>query len=150
MDLTFLIPVKLETQDRVRNLTTVITYLASNYDAKIIVKECDTEPRFESLVGTELKDCINYSFEKQTQSFFHKTKLLNDMIEMATTEVVANYDTDVVLPISSVNKAYEMIKSGQSDAVYPYGCGVYQKAVTYPQEVFEEFLGSMDLSLIHI
>ena len=100
MDLTFLIPVKLESQDRVRNLRTVITYLVSNYDAKIIVKECDTEPRFESLVGTQnFKDRINYSFEKQTQSFFHKTKLLNDMIEMATTEVVANYDTDVVLPI---------------------------------------------------
>ena len=148
MDLTFLIPVKLETQDRVRNLTTVITYLASNYDAKIIVKECDTEPRFESLVGTQFTDMINYSFEKQTQPFFHKTKLLNDMIEMATTEVVANYDTDVVLPISSVNKAYEMIKSGQSDAVYPYGCGVYQKAVTYPQEVFEEFLGSMDIDVL--
>ena len=72
MDLTFLIPVKLETQDRVRNLTTVITYLASNYDAKIIVKECDTEPRFETLVGTQLTDRIDYSFEKQTQSFFHK------------------------------------------------------------------------------
>ena len=38
MDLTFLIPVKLESQDRVRNLRTVITYLLSNYDAKIIVK----------------------------------------------------------------------------------------------------------------
>ena len=70
------------------------------------------------------------------------------MIEMATTEVVANYDTDVVLPISSVNKAYEMIKSGQSDAVYPYGCGIYQKAVTYPQEVFEEFILSMDIDIL--
>ena len=108
MDLTFLIPVKLESQDRVRNLRTVITHLVSNYDAKIIVKECDTEPRFESLVGSELKDRINYSFEKQTQSFFHKTKLLNDMIEMSTTDVVANYDTDVILPIQSVYKAYEI------------------------------------------
>ena len=71
MDLTFLIPVKLESQDRARNLRTVITYLASNYDAKIIVKECDKEPRFESLVGSELKDRVNYSFEKQTLSFFH-------------------------------------------------------------------------------
>ena len=109
MDLTFLIPVKLESQDRVRNLTTVITYLASNYDAKIIVKECDTEPRFETLVGTQFTDRIDYSFEKQTQPFFHKTKLLNDMIEMATTEVVANYDTDVVLPISSVNLSLSLI-----------------------------------------
>ena len=49
MDLTFLIPVKLESQDRVRNLTTVITYLASNYDAKIIVKECDTAVSYTHL-----------------------------------------------------------------------------------------------------
>ena len=62
------------------------------------------------------------------------------------TEIVCNYDTDVLLPEKSYTLAYEMIKRGQCDAVYPYGCGVYQKAVTYPNEAFEGFINS-DMNL---
>jgi len=50
MNLTFLIPVKLESPDRVRNLKTVLTYLLSKFDAKIQVQEHDTENRFTKLV----------------------------------------------------------------------------------------------------
>ena len=39
MNLTFLIPVKIESEDRVRNLITVLSYLLTKVDAKIIVKE---------------------------------------------------------------------------------------------------------------
>ena len=34
MNLTFLIPVKIESEDRVRNLTTVLTYILNKFDAK--------------------------------------------------------------------------------------------------------------------
>ena len=146
MDLTFLIPVKLETEDRVRNLTTIISYLVSNFDAKILLKEVDSQPKFEDLIVGRLKtkfkkipDNIDYTFDRQKKGFFHKTKILNDLIEKSTTEVVANWDTDAILPISSVNKAYEMIKSGESDAVYPYGCGIFQRAVEYNSQVYKRF-----------
>ena len=46
MNLTFLIPVKLESKDRVRNLTTVLTYLLTKFDAKILIQECDKESNF--------------------------------------------------------------------------------------------------------
>ena len=144
MNLTFLIPVKLESDDRVRNLTTVLSFLLTNFDSQVLVKESDTIPRFESLVLPNLKNINNldYSFEKQHENFFHKTKILNDLIEKSTTQVVANYDTDVILPVKSICKAYEMIESGQSDAVYPYGCGVYQRAVKYTPDVFKNYISS--------
>ena len=50
MNLTFLIPVKIESEDRVRNLVTVLSYLLTKVDAKIIVKECDVEQKFPKLV----------------------------------------------------------------------------------------------------
>ena len=50
MNLTFLIPVKIESEDRVRNLITVLSYLLTKVDAKIIVKECDIEQKFPKLV----------------------------------------------------------------------------------------------------
>ena len=54
MNLTFLIPVKIESEDRVRNLITVLSYLLTKVDAKIIVKECDTEQKFAKLVSPYL------------------------------------------------------------------------------------------------
>ena len=50
MNLTFLIPVKLESEDRVRNLKTVLTYLLSKFDAKVMVQEHDKVNRFTELV----------------------------------------------------------------------------------------------------
>ena len=35
-----------------------------------------------------------------------------------------------------------MIKEHQSDVVYPYGCGAYQKAVTFSNKTFESFIDS--------
>ena len=97
MNLTFLIPVKLESDDRVRNLTTVLSFLLTNFDSQVLVKESDTIPRFESLVLPNLKNINNldYSFEKQHENFFHKTKILNDLIEKSTTQVAVKYTPDV-------------------------------------------------------
>lgn len=147
MDLTFLIPIKLETSDRVKNLTTVLIYLLRNYDAQILVREFDTRTRFNDLVAPQLIEIfgeipnnLQFSYDIQDKKYFHKTKVLNDLLEMSTTKVVCNYDTDVILPISSVNTAYEMIISGKSDAVYPYGVGTYQKSVNYTKELYKQFV----------
>ena len=50
MNLTFLIPVKLESEDRVRNLKTVLTYLLTKFDAKILVQEYDTVNNFSTTI----------------------------------------------------------------------------------------------------
>ena len=148
MDLTFMIPCKLESADRIRNLTTVICFLLSNFDAKISVKEYDRTQNFESTILPFLKrkfknlDNLNYSFLEQTTDFFHKTRVLNELLIESDTDVVCNYDTDVILPIDSINKSYEAIKNDVVDAVYPYGVGAYQKAVKYSPELFENFTTS--------
>lgn len=149
MNLTFIIPTKLESEDRVRNLSTVLINLLSKFDAKVRVWECDTLPKFETLVTPHLikkfgksPSNLHYTYEKQETDFFHKTRILNDLIQQSDTEIICNYDTDVLLPDSSVIKSYELIISNQSDAVYPYGCGVYQKSVTYLPETFDKFINS--------
>lgn len=150
MDLTFLIPVKLDSSDRVRNITTVISYLLTNYDAKILVKEFDTKTKFKTLIIPQLEEKfspeqlknLEYFYEIQNKKYFHKTKVLNDLLETSTTKVVCNYDADVILPISSVKESYDMIISGHSDAVYPYGVGTYQKAVNYSKELYKSFINS--------
>ena len=55
MNLSFLIPVKLESEDRVRNLTTVLSFL-SKFNSQILIKESDISPKFESFVLPNLKN----------------------------------------------------------------------------------------------
>ena len=156
MNLTFLIPLKLESEDRVRNIITVLVYLLSKFDAKILVQEHDTENKFDKLVMPYLNKRfgpishrLNYFFDEQKSPYFHKTKILNDLLLRSDTEVVCNYDTDVLLPETSYTLAYESIMNGSCDAVYPYGCGVYQKAVAYNANVFKTFLES-DLNISNL
>ena len=108
MNLTFLIPVKIESEDRVRNLTTVLTYLLKKFDAKILVQEHDKVQRFNDLILPNIpkSDNIEYTFDLQTNNYFHKTKILNDLLLRSDTEVVCNYDTDVLLPEKTYTEAY--------------------------------------------
>ena len=43
-DTTFIIPVKIESDDRLRNVITVCCFLLENFDTKVIVKEVDKDP----------------------------------------------------------------------------------------------------------
>jgi hypothetical protein len=149
MDLSFLIPTKIESEDRLRNVCTVLAYLSKNFDADILIKEVDDAQNVKHFVFPLLykkfgyiPDRIQYFYEKPKTEYFHKTKILNDLLQESKTTVVANYDTDVILPIGSIQAAYELINSNVSDAVYPYGVGPYQKAVKYSQQLFDEYFNS--------
>ena len=141
---TFIIPLRIETEDRMRNIITTLIYLTRNFNTKIIVKEVDKEsiylrevlPLLEQALEPEMLSCINHIFEKNDEFTFHRTKILNDMLWMVDTPVVANYDSDIILPLESYINATNMITKEwvHPDAeggkpvkvIYPYGYGDYQ------------------------
>jgi len=157
-DLTFLMPCRIESEDRLRNVITSISYLSHYFpQSKIIVKESDSQsifqrdalPVVQNIFGGSPKN-LNHIFEKTDNKFFYKTRILNDLLLESTTSIVYNYDVDVVYPISSYETAYHLIENNQLDVVYPYGCGVYQYAVDYPISTFEAFVESeFDLRILH-
>ena len=63
------------------------------------------------------------------------------MLAMVDTDVVANYDSDVLLPIDTYVKAQEMCK-GEYDLVYPYGQGMWQKQIFADDELVSDFLSN--------
>ena len=69
------------------------------------------------------------------------------MIE-ADTEIVVNYDCDVILPLKSYEMAYEGIKQKIYDVVYPYGEGMYQRQVNAEDKIVSAFLDSNDYSVL--
>ncbi len=156
-NLTFLMPCRIESEDRLKNIITTISYLHHNFpECPIIVKENDKQSVFSEKVIPFVQnifgyfpDNVKHIFEQSEESFFHKTRILNDLVLESKTDIVYNYDIDHLLPIDSYKNAYNMINGGNYDAVYCYGVGVYQYLVDYPVEMFDQFIQSkFDLNVL--
>ena len=137
---TFIIPIRIESPDRLRNIITVIAFLLENFDTNIIIKEVDSESVFQKEAKPILKEILDRDLEQRLidvkcifvqshEPLFHRQKVLNEMIMEADTEIVVNYDCDVILPLESYVTAYMGIKEKVYDVVYPYGDGMYQRQV---------------------
>lgn len=153
MDLTFLIPARIESEDRLRNIISSVSYLLKHIPAKVIVKEVSQKPTFKFRALPEISKYVDtsnlqYLYEETNDQFFCKSKVLNDLIVASDTKVVANYDADCILPISSYHQAYDAINQNIVDVVYPYGCGVYQWRAEYNQEIFDEFVANLNVSIL--
>lgn len=152
---TFIVPIRIESEDRMRNVITSILFLLDNFDTNIIVKEVDNKSVFEEDVLSQIKDCIGdvknliHVFEKSDDPVFYRMKVLNEMLSITTTDIVINSDCDVLLPIQSYVDAYNLILSGNADVVYPYGNGNYQKQVFANDELVSDFLNNnCDFSIL--
>lgn len=153
-DVTFLIPVRIESNDRFRNLIMSVSYLLKNTNANIIVMESDNEQQVPKAIAKVLKennknsDKITYIFEQSEESMFHKTRLLNHMLIESNTPIVVNYDCDVVLPISSYELAANMCRK-EYDLVYPFSFGDNaQLRVNLNSEDIAHFMNNSDLSIL--
>ena len=149
MDLTFLIPTRIETEDRLRNIISSVSYLLRHVPAKVIVKEVSGRNTFLHRALPEIRkyadtDNLIHIYEENNDPLFCKSKVLNDLIVASDTSIVANYDADCILPKESYRKAYEMILHQEADVVYPYGCGIYQWKAEFNMEIYDEFVKSWD------
>ena len=95
-DVTFMIPVKLDSEDRKTNLRIILNYLYRHFDTNIIVYESDVQSN-EKFIRSLVKKPIHYMYEKIKDGIFHRTRLLNEMTIAANTPIIVNYDADVVL-----------------------------------------------------
>ena len=151
---TFIIPICIESNDRLRNVITITAFLLENFDTNIIIKEVDSESIFKNAALPILKNIldvdinINHIFEKSNSPSFHRQRVLNEMIAEADTEIVVNYDCDVLLPLESYHEAYSSVLHHKHDVIYPYGQGMYQKQVQTSDEVVSDFLQTMDYSIL--
>ena len=145
-DCTFIIPIRIESDDRLRNVITVLCFLVSNFDTNIIVKEVDTQSVFQEQALPQIKEfcgdvsCIKHIFEQSDDPLFLREKILNEMLVQTTTKVVVNYDIDVLFDPQVYLEAYRRIIEDECDMVYPYGSGPWQYRVRATDEVVSEFL----------
>lgn len=124
-DCTFMIPLKIDSPERKRNIDIILSYLTSNFITTIVVYEADATPRYESTIREKFSEKgVYYEFkELQWGEPFHRTKYLNSMLMGVKSNIAINYDADVILPVESYVNAANMIRNESCDLVYPYGYG---------------------------
>jgi len=143
---TFIMPLRIESQDRLRNIVLSLGYLLNTFKTNVIIQEVDTDSKFQQYAAPELEKLIpdlspiTLIFEKSDDPVFHRTRILNDMLLESQTDVVVNYDTDVIFPESSYLQAYDMILNQGYDLVYPYGQGNWQEKVHLYPQLIEDFI----------
>jgi hypothetical protein len=153
-DATFIIPIRIESEDRLRNVITTTAFLLENFDTNIIIKEVDSKSVFQESALPILNDIldvdidINHIFEENDEPLFHRQKVLNEMIMQSDTEIVINYDCDVLLPLDSYHEAYQSILHHTHDVIYPYGQGMYQYQVQATDEIVSHFLQTTDFDYL--
>jgi len=141
-DVTFIIPVRFDSQDRRDNFKTSIEYLLRNFDTNIIVLESDSVSNegFVKSVSNE----VRYVFEENGEKLFHRTKLLNDMTKMANTNIIVNYDVDVIFKVVEYVTSRQRILDG-STICFPYAGKFYDIPKRFFDKVQNDELESIPL-----
>lgn len=111
-DVTFTIPVMYDHPDRKQNLDLSLCLLQQHYEgAKYMVMEQG---------GGKFAYIGEYAEYLSTPSkVFHRTKMLNDMANKATTDYIVNWDADVFIPPMQMLQSMNALRSGVPVS-YPY------------------------------
>jgi hypothetical protein len=111
-DTTFMIPVYYDHPERKQNLDLSVCMIQRDFDTNIIVME-NKANKFAYM--NQWTRYVPVQFQH-----FHRTRMLNQMALLSKTELLFNWDADVIIPPLQVWKTVELLRSGKQDFVYPY------------------------------
>lgn len=141
--LTFIIPVRIDSAFRLRNLQTVIKYFSRESDSvKFIVTEGDVVTRIESVTESSRIRKV-FTFDKNP--IFHRTKYVNDVLRTIDDDIVAIWDADAIGSVDNVFKGVQILTESDAVMTYPYN-GVFWSVGKYHSELFASRLDLAVLS----
>lgn len=139
--LSFLIPVRMDSPERLRNLTAVISWLADTRCA-ILILEADSVSRTPRSIREH--DGVRYIFVRDENPCFHRTRYINELLSLSQTELSAVWDADIVTPLDNIVRAAEQnIKRGET-ITYPYN----RKCIWLSDDESGLFCRSLDIHTI--
>ena len=110
-DVTFTIPVYFDNLDRKVNLELSLHMLQSAFDTNFII--CEQGSKKFGYMSQWAK------YVRSDLPNFHRTKMLNEMCNLAETPFIANWDADIIIPPMQVLIAVEELRAG-AEMVFPY------------------------------
>jgi organic radical activating enzyme len=140
-DLTIVIPVKIDSNDRLDNIKTVLTFLNRNFDTRVIIGENSKKSLLKNL---DFK--YSYMFIEDKNDVFHKTKTLNTLYKESTTPFIAAWDSDVLVDVENINRSMSELRSHRLDFIYPFN----NKLCDIPRSYIDKLLDNPTTNIIDI
>lgn len=140
-DTTIVIPIRIDSPERKRNLDAALKWLCEQTDASIWVLEADKVKQCDLKEGT---DRVCYIFEKDTERIFYRTYYLNKLIKMVQTPIVGIWDADIIIPVEQMEKAVTTIRRGVAAIAYPFD-GTFR---LLGNEISDRFNEKPDISIL--
>ncbi|MDE6159734.1 MAG: hypothetical protein K2F69_06575 [Bacteroidaceae bacterium] len=138
--LTIVIPVRIDSEERRKNLRAVLRHLAG-LGCRIIVLEADAT---STLSGEIWPDGVEHLFVKDFSLVFHRTRYINVLLRMAETRIVAVWDADVLVGYAQIYEAVNNILAGCTIA-YPYN----GQFVMLPEKMSANMRVKTDFEYLH-
>lgn len=105
--LHIIIPVRIDSTERFRNLKLVLQSLFS-MGISVTVLEADKQSHCAALLSSFN---YHYKFVEDADSVFHRTRYLNQLLRACPTTVVGVWDTDIMLSESQIEQSLNAILS---------------------------------------
>jgi len=122
-DVTFLIPVRIDSDQRSNNLSVLINILNRDFATNIIVLEADKTSLFHP--SKELKN-LNYRFIFDEDEIFYRTLYINQMIAMSNTPYIAVWDTDAIAAPGQIVDAVTALRNHIAIMAFPFDGRFYE------------------------
>lgn len=141
-DVAFLIPIRLDSIDRLENIISSVRFLNRNLITNIYILEADkfNTGVIESLLGSECK----YKFVKDYDVIFHRTKYINELAALSDEPILVIWDADIIINPKQIYKAARNIRNNICDICFPYD-GIFYDVSDPIKYMFED---SLDLNML--
>lgn len=148
-DVTFMIPCRIESPDRRRNLRILVSYLRKHLHTNILICEDNPErrdvPGIMAGLGFTEADYGYIHLDGNDSPFTHKAKQINVMAEAARTPILVVQDTDVVVEPTQYVFAQHAVRGGAALAC-PFNGLFFDIAADYIAGVEQHLaVGQIDL-----
>jgi predicted glycosyltransferase involved in capsule biosynthesis len=115
--LSVIVPVRIDGADRQENIRAITAYLRRHTrDAELILIECDAVRKVPQDVLAQFDQQIFL----ETTGPFSKAWAMNTGLQLASRDVVAFYDADVMVHQDALRWAINLIAEGKAPAVLPF------------------------------
>jgi len=116
-DVTFVFPIRVDCEERIKNLQTVLSLLIKETNSLFIILEADNVSRLNLPFQNERIRCV---YVEDQDPIFHRTKYMNQLLFHADTPIVGLWDTDVIVQVSQIKEATHYLKNNKAVMSFPY------------------------------
>lgn len=141
-DVTFLIPIRVDSIIRLENILASIKYLLAHFDTNIIVLEANKYNNhiLKNLLPSEVK----YIFVEDWDPIFHRTKYINTLFSTSSTSIISIWDADIIIPKQQLVESINALRSEKYEVSFPYDGSFFD----IPEILRDIYIESQDIRIL--